>query len=564
MTYVLLGALILVGLWAISLAGRRTAADQRSAALTRELATMQERNVGLYRHSQAVEAELAGAQSRMAAAYHHTRGVESELATTQARNTALYNHSQALDEQLRRVAQENAQLAKYSHIVDVEREVLGMREQAGGVVAAANHQAASVVADAYTQAQAIAADALDAKRNTEAYRMEARALRNVIEGYGDRYIIPTESLLDELAESYGYTEAGVSLKAARQRTKQMIKAGQAASCDYVEPERRDAAIRFVIDAFVGKVDTVLAEAKAENFGTLRQQIIDAYALVNKNGRAFRDAKVLQAFCDARIDELRWACVAYELREKEREEQRRIKEQIREEEKARRDFERAQREVAKEEETIRKAMEIAQRQFAVAGDEQRAKYETQLQELAARLQEAEERGQRALSMAQQTKRGHVYIISNVGSFGEDVFKIGLTRRLEPLDRVRELGDASVPFEFDVHALIFSEDAPALEHSLHRLFIANQLNKVNPRKEFFRATLGKIREEVQNLGIDASWTMVASAAQYRESMAIERAIKDNPAAYQSWVNRQLVIESTIEEADEVGNAALVVSSIQAVAN
>ena len=147
MTYVLLGALILVGLWAISLAGRRTAADQRSAALTRELATMQERNVGLYRHSQAVEGELAAAQSQMAAAYHHTRGVESELATTQARNIALYNHSQSLDEQLRRAGQENAQLAKYSHIVDVEREVQAMRDQAGGVVAAANHQAASVVAN---------------------------------------------------------------------------------------------------------------------------------------------------------------------------------------------------------------------------------------------------------------------------------------------------------------------------------------------------------------------------------------------------------------------------------
>ncbi len=103
----------------------------------------------------------------------------------------------------------------------------------------------------------------------------------------------------------------------------------------------------MIDAFNGKVDSILADSRADNFGTLRQRIIDAYATVNMNGRAFRGAKILQVYCDARIDELRWACVAYELREKEREEQRRIKEQIREEEKARRDFERAQREVAKE-------------------------------------------------------------------------------------------------------------------------------------------------------------------------------------------------------------------------
>lgn len=91
------------------------------------------------------------------------------------------------------------------------------------------------------------------------------------------------------------------------------------------------------------------------------------------------------------------------------------------------------------------MENALHRVQQANEEQKAKYESQLQELTEKLREAEERSQRALSMAQQTKRGHVYIISNIGSFGADVYKIGLTRRLEPLDRVRELGDSSVPFE-----------------------------------------------------------------------------------------------------------------------
>jgi hypothetical protein len=101
------------------------------------------------------------------------------------------------------------------------------------------------------------------------------------------------------------------------------------------------------------------------------------------------------------------------------------------------------------------MEKAQAQIAQATDDQKAKYEQQLVDLAERLRIAEEKNQRALSMAQQTKRGHVYIISNIGSFGEHVYKIGLTRRLEPQDRIRELGDSSVPFEFDIHAMIFSE-------------------------------------------------------------------------------------------------------------
>ena len=274
----------------------------------------------------------------------------------------------------------------------------------------------------------------------------------------------------------------------------------------------------------------------------------------KNGRAFRNARVLRTYVEARVEELRWAVVVHELRERERDEQRRIKEQIREEEKARREYDRAQKEAAKEEDVIRRAMDRARGEIAQATDAQRAKYEAQLQELALRLQVAEEKNQRALSMAQQTKRGHVYIISNVGSFGEDVFKIGLTRRLEPQDRIRELGDASVPFEFDVHAMIVSDDAPALEHSLHRHFLAAQVNKVNPRKEFFRASLTMIREEVEKLGIQVSWTMAAGAAQYRESLAIDRAIRDNPTAYQAWMKRQLVLQRVIEdEADEDLTAA-----------
>ncbi len=138
------------------------------------------------------------------------------------------------------------------------------------------------------------------------------------------------------------------------------------------------------------------------------------------------------------------------------------------------------------------------------------------------------------MAQQTRCGYVYIISNLGSFGEDVFKIGLTRRLEPMDRVKELGDSSVPFEFDVHALIRSDDAPALEHKLHRHFLLHQVNKVNHRKEFFRCDLATIRKEVVELGLQAQWTMKAEARDYRETLAIEKKIASDPFAANSGFN------------------------------
>jgi len=211
--------------------------------------------------------------------------------------------------------------------------------------------------------------------------------------------------------------------------------------------------------------------------------------------------------------------------------------MRDEEKARKEYERAMRDAAKEEEFLRQAMEKAQKQIEQANAEQRAKYEQQLQELSKKLKEAEERSQRALSMAQQTKQGYVYVISNMGSFGEHVYKIGLTRRLEPLDRVRELGDSSVPFEFDVHALIFSEDAPVLENQLHRHFVMTQVNKVNHRKEFFKTDLAHIRQEIEKLGLTAKWTMTAKAMEYHETLTIENAIKDNPTMREAWLKRQL---------------------------
>jgi hypothetical protein len=113
-----------------------------------------------------------------------------------------------------------------------------------------------------------------------------------------------------------------------------------------------------------------------------------------------------------------------------------------------------------------------------------------------------------------------VISNIGSFGEGVFKIGMTRRLEPMDRVKELGDASVPFSFDVHAMLYSDDAPSLEKELHRRFNRESVNKVNPRKEFFRTSLAEIKQIVDQQGvIEVHWTMKAEAAEYRESLAIE---------------------------------------------
>ena len=339
-------------------------------------------------------------------------------------------------------------------------------------------------------------------------------------------------MLEEGAEEFDFTEAGKHLKAARDRSSGMVKRGIASQCDYVEPVRKVTAERFVIDAFNGKVDSILSKVKHDNYGVLEQKIKDAYQLVNSNGAAFRNARIMPDYLAARLEELKWAVAAQELKRKAQEEQRDLREKMREEEQARRDYERAQKEAAKEEALLQKSMEKARAMLASASEAQRSKYEAQIAELGEKLKAAEEKNARALSMAQQTKHGTVYVISNIGSFGENVYKVGMTRRLDPQDRVRELGDASVPFPFDVHAFIESDDAPALEAELHKALALTQVNKVNPRKEFFRVDIATIRALVAKRGLEASWTIAADAAEYRESHAIEARIQNDPKEKERW--------------------------------
>jgi len=420
------------------------------------------------------------------------------------------------------------------------QESEAMKVKANNTLFIATKEADRIIRNAEDEAKKIAGDAYTAMNKAAEFEQTAKAMKNIIEGYGNQYLKPVYSLLDDLAEDYAHTEPGDKLKAVRQYTQMLIKTKDAATCNYVETIRKETAINFVLDAFNGKVDSILSKVKKDNFGTLERKIFDAFRVVNHNGTPFKNAAITQRYLDARLAELKWAVVVNELKWQEQEEQRRIREQIRAEEKARREYEKAMRDAQKEEEVNQKAMAKVRAEMEKANVDQHDKYEEKLLELEAKLKEAEEKNQRALSMAQQTKSGNVYIISNIGSFGENVYKIGLTRRLEPLDRVKELGDASVPFSFDVHAMIYSENAPKLETQLHRTFIEMQMNKVNPRKEFFRVTLADIKTEIEKLGLQTKWTMVAEATEYRESLAIEKEITSDETKHINWKRHQMEFE------------------------
>jgi len=419
------------------------------------------------------------------------------------------------------------------------------KEKAEAVLDLATRYAQDIRHQAEQRAQDIAGEAFEARGKVEEYRAIAQALKNRIEGYEGVYLVPPSHVLDELATEFGYSNAGQKLRLARERTRLMRENGAAATCGYTEGWKKDHALKFVLNTFDGKVDTILSRVRPGNQGKLIQEIKDACALVNKDGEVYKNARIEKEYLDSRLEEVKWAAAVQSLKEKAREEQRAIREQMKEEERARKEIERAIKQAEREEVLVNQAIAKIRKQFEQASEAEKAKLEAQLQELSVKLVEAEEKGKKALSMAQQTKRGHVYIISNVGSFGEGVYKIGLTRRLDPTERIRELGSASVPFPFDVHAMLSAEDAPALENALHKQFVEKQMNKINKRKEFFRVSIQELRKVIKDLGIDATWTLEAEASQYKETLALEQAMKSDMEIRRKWLEDQATIDFEDEE-------------------
>jgi DNA repair exonuclease SbcCD ATPase subunit len=502
--------------------------EQRIAALENEAERVRQHyQTEAQRAQEEAHAALLKTQQDLAALsqYANLADAEQEVGN---RLQAAISEAEALE------AEAQAILQQAKDDADRERQEGHIRAkdiytQAEALLVQAQRDATRIHRQAEENAQQLAGEAYQALSQKRELEQTVQSIKNIIEGYGDRYIVPTHSLLDELASDFGHLAAGESLRIARENSRLMVEDGAAANCEYSEAARRDTATRFVVDAFNGKVDGILSRLRNDNYGTLEQEIRDAFKVVNLNGEAFRNARILEPYLLARIEELRWGASVFELKRKEREEQRRIQEQIREEERARREYEKAMQDAAKEEAAIKRALEKAQSEMSHASEKEKAKYEQEMAQLQQRLTEAEAKNQRAISMAQQTRSGNVYIISNVGSFGDDVLKIGMTRRLEPLDRVKELGDASVPFEFDVHAMIRSDDAPSLERELHGRFEEFRINKVNYRKEFFRIPLHHLREFVAEKNLEATFTMTAEAREFRETQALGHMSAEERAKY-----------------------------------
>lgn len=271
-------------------------------------------------------------------------------------------------------------------------------------------------------------------------------------------------------------------------------------------------IKLTLRAFNNECEAAIANVRWNNANAMEKRIVKAAEQID-NLNASNQVFVTGDFLKLKLKEL---YLTHEYREKlkaEKEERAEAARAAKEEAKLIRDMEKAEEEEAHYQRLLDKARAEAAK---IAGPQLNA-FSEQIRILEQDLAAAHAKVERAQAMAEKTRSGYIYIISNIGSFGDDVVKIGLTRRLDPADRVRELGDASVPFVFDTHAVIYSDDAPALERALHGEFESARVNAQNLRKEFFRVRIDDVETAVKRLAPGSPFFRDVEAQDYRETLA-----------------------------------------------
>lgn len=283
-------------------------------------------------------------------------------------------------------------------------------------------------------------------------------------------------------------------------------------------------IKQILRSFNTECENAIDKVKFNNIDNMKKRIEKSFEALNKLNVTVC-VQIKEEYLDIKIEELYLAYEYQVKKQEEKEEQKRIREELREEARLQKELEEAKKNINKDIKHFDNALKSILSQLE-AGDleeekrkaliDKKVELEEQLEQLNNNLKDIDYR-------QNNQKSGYVYIISNIGAFGENVYKIGMTRRLDPQERVDELGDASVPFDFDIHAMIFSDDAPALENSLHKAFDSKKANMVNKRREFFNVTLKEIEEVVKaNYDKTVDFKKIPDAEQYRESIKMKEVL------------------------------------------
>jgi len=284
--------------------------------------------------------------------------------------------------------------------------------------------------------------------------------------------------------------------------------------------------KLILRSFNSECDLNIANVNFSNVKAIEKKILNDFDALNKLGKR-QGVSLAKEYLKLKLDELYLGYEYQAKKQDEKEEQKRIREQAREEAKLVKEIEAMKEKIEKEQIHFNRALTKIEAQLSRTNAEsERDLLEKEKQSVVQKMGELERDLQDVLNREQNTRAGYVYIISNVGSFGDNIVKIGVTRRLDPTERVDELGDASVPYRFDIHAMIFSDDAPALENALHKAFEDKRLNLVNRRREFFNVSIDDIERVVKvNFNKPVEFIKMSHSSEYRESLAIRKHIRQS---------------------------------------
>ncbi len=439
-------------------------------------------------------------------------GAVAALWQCEAARTAAQNEIQQ-----RWIAQQAIQIALEQAQAEVQR-LRAVVEQPLYRDAARLHEEVAVLEVRYTklQAELQSLEQQRATRQQDVVVLEDMALLQSFGLYTPRY--PLQRVEDYKAR----------LDALRASQEEAVRRGQAtiSPTQWMVNDSKIEGARMIADytklilrSFNNECDTSISGVKFSNLDATEKRIRKAFATLNALAKRL-EISLTDSYLALKIEEL-YLYHEYQVKkQEEKEEQKLIREQLREEAKAQRDIEELKAKLVKEQRHFAKALTTVGEQLQRASSEaERALLQQEQAIIQGKLAELDVVDADIQNRERNTRAGYVYVISNLGAFGENVYKIGVTRRLDPQDRIDELGDASVPFSFDVHALIFSDDAPALENALHRAFEHRRLNRVNRRREFFHVSLDEVAGVLrQHFNKPVELTLLADATEYRQSLLL----------------------------------------------
>jgi hypothetical protein len=365
---------------------------------------------------------------------------------------------------------------------------------------------------------------------------EAASIQREIDEKRNQILVVDETLLLESFALYlpkfafiSSDEYKAKLNDIREKQKIMIKNGTAAEGNQnwsvnnskVQGKKLvNDMIKLIVRAFNNECDYCVDNVKFNNIEVGQKRVNQSFDSLNRLGKVM-EVEIANKYKQLKLDELH---LAYEYQVKKQEEkdaQKKMREELKEQQKLEQEIRAAREKIEKERKHFKTALKTLEDRLVVAKEsEEEAAINERILEIRAQFNELDNEEKLIDYREKNAKAGYIYVISNIGAFGENVYKIGMTRRLEPMERVDDLGDASVPFSFDVHALVFSDNAPALEAKLHEHFYSNRLNKLNNRKEFYRADIEEIEKVIKdNYDKAVEVQKDAPAEQYRESLLMK---------------------------------------------